>query len=53
MGGYDLEGILNHIEDTTALVWLCNLNNPTGTYFSHDELHHFLEPCSKSHFCSY
>jgi len=42
-GGYDLEGILNHIEDTTALVWLCNPNNPTGTYFSHDELHHFLE----------
>ncbi|MDN8847960.1 aminotransferase class I/II-fold pyridoxal phosphate-dependent enzyme, partial [Staphylococcus aureus] len=24
-------------------VWLCNPNNPTGTYFSHDELQRFLE----------
>ena len=25
------------------LVWLCNPNNPTGTYFNHDELESFLE----------
>jgi hypothetical protein len=25
------------------ILWLCNPNNPTGTYFSHDELESFLE----------
>ena len=24
-------------------MWLCNPNNPTGTYFNHDELESFLE----------
>ncbi|WP_436964646.1 histidinol-phosphate transaminase [Staphylococcus xylosus] len=42
-GHFDLEGILAEIDKDTKLVWLCNPNNPTGTYFSHDELQRFLE----------
>ncbi|RIP35941.1 histidinol-phosphate transaminase [Staphylococcus gallinarum] len=42
-GYFDLEGILNEIDDETKLVWLCNPNNPTGTYFTHEELKGFLE----------
>ena len=41
-GGFDLEGILQSIDDNTALVWLCNPNNPTGTYFDHETLNDFL-----------
>lgn len=41
--GFDLEEILKQVDNDTALVWLCNPNNPTGTYFSHAELEHFLE----------
>lgn len=41
-GCFDLEGILAEIDDDTKLVWLCNPNNPTGTYFTHEELQHFL-----------
>ncbi|WP_436855074.1 histidinol-phosphate transaminase [Staphylococcus caeli] len=42
-GGFDLEGILSEIDNDTKLVWLCNPNNPTGTYFTHEELSNFLE----------
>lgn len=42
-GSFDLEGILQSIDDQTALVWLCNPNNPTGTYFDHESLKQFLE----------
>ena len=42
-GGFDLEGILQSIDDHTALVWLCNPNNPTGTYFDQETLNDFLE----------
>lgn len=42
-GGFDLENIIKEVDEETALVWLCNPNNPTGTYFNHDELEHFLE----------
>lgn len=41
-GGFDLEGILKVIDEDTALVWLCNPNNPTGTYFNHEALDSFL-----------
>lgn len=41
-GGFDLEGILKAIDEDTALVWLCNPNNPTGTYFNHEALDSFL-----------
>lgn len=41
-GGFDLEGILKAFDEDTALVWLCNPNNPTGTYFNHEALDSFL-----------
>ncbi|CCE58524.1 histidinol-phosphate aminotransferase [Staphylococcus argenteus] len=41
-GGFDLEGILKAIDEDTALVWLCNPNNPIGTYFNHEALDSFL-----------
>lgn len=41
-GGFNLEGILSEVDEQTALVWLCNPNNPTGTYFTHEKLHDFL-----------
>lgn len=40
-GGFDLENIIKEVDEETALVWLCNPNNPTGTYFNHDELESF------------
>ena len=42
-GGFDLDGMLQQIDNKTSLIWLCNPNNPTGTYFSHDELFNFLK----------
>ena len=41
MVGFDLENIIKEVDEETALVWLCNPNNPTGTYFNHDELESF------------
>lgn len=41
-GGFDLDGILKEVNDDTSLVWLCNPNNPTGTYFNHESLDSFL-----------
>ena len=42
-GHFDLDGILAQIDNETKLVWLCNPNNPTGTYFTHEALTHFLQ----------
>ncbi|WP_256089148.1 aminotransferase class I/II-fold pyridoxal phosphate-dependent enzyme, partial [Staphylococcus aureus] len=41
-GGFDLEGVLNVVNDDTSLVWLCTPNNPTGTYFNHESFDSFL-----------
>jgi histidinol-phosphate aminotransferase len=38
----DLEHLLEHCDSKTRAVFLANPNNPTGTIFSHDELHTFL-----------
>ena len=38
-----IDGMLQQIDNKTSLIWLCNPNNPTGTYFSHDELFNFLK----------
>lgn len=45
-GGFDLEGILKEVNEDTSLVWLCNPNNPTGTYFNHESLDSFLSQVS-------
>jgi len=46
-GRYNLEGILEAVDENTAMVFLCNPNNPTGTYFSHTELEDFLTELSE------
>ncbi len=34
----DLEAVKAAAGEKTKLIWLCNPNNPTGTFFTHDEL---------------
>lgn len=43
---YDLEGFKQVITPQTRLVWLCNPNNPTGSFFTRDELLDLLEHVS-------
>lgn len=31
-GVYDLDGMLNVIDDNMMIVWVCNLNNLIGNY---------------------
>jgi len=38
----DFDKLKEHIEDATRIIFLSNPNNPTGTYFSEDELVDFL-----------
>jgi histidinol-phosphate aminotransferase len=38
-----LEELAERITASTGLVWLCNPNNPTGTYFTASELRRFLD----------
>jgi len=40
--GHDLEAIAAAVEDGTRLVYVCNPNNPTGTWFGGDALRAFL-----------
>ena len=40
---HDLEAMLAAIDETTRIVWICNPNNPTGTYVSEQDLIRFLE----------
>lgn len=42
-GEHDLDGMLEAIDESTSVVWVCNPNNPTGTYISEDRLVSFLE----------
>ncbi|WP_048748773.1 histidinol-phosphate transaminase [Paenibacillus sp. P22] len=39
----DLDEIARRISPSTGLVWLCNPNNPTGSYFTDSELRLFLD----------
>ncbi|PJE79590.1 Histidinol-phosphate aminotransferase [invertebrate metagenome] len=41
--GHDLEIMTTFICPQTRLIFLANPNNPTGTYFSHDDLKRFME----------
>lgn len=38
----DLKGMLAAITPATAMVWLCNPNNPTGTYVTHQAIDNFM-----------
>ncbi len=40
---FDDEGILKRIDDRTRVIFICNPNNPTGTYWSETRLRRFLE----------
>lgn len=39
----DLEGILSSITRDTSIVYICNPNNPTGSYLTKEEVEYFLE----------
>lgn len=41
-GNHDLDGFVRAIDDSTAVIWVCNPNNPTGTYIAGDVLESFL-----------
>lgn len=41
-GKHDLESMLQMIDASTRIVWVCNPNNPTGTYIPHDLLVSFI-----------
>jgi histidinol-phosphate aminotransferase len=40
---FDLNGILNAINEKTKLIYLCNPNNPTGTIFTKKEFDEFYK----------
>lgn len=41
-GEHNLDGMLEAIDENTAIVWVCSPNNPTGTYISEDKLLRFI-----------
>ena len=40
---FDDEGMLKQIDDRTKILFICNPNNPTGTYWDEDRLRSFLD----------
>jgi histidinol-phosphate aminotransferase len=38
----DLDAVYERVNQKTRVVWLCNPNNPTGTYFNKYDLENFL-----------
>lgn len=42
-GRFDGPAMLGRIDDATKVIFLCNPNNPTGTYWSRDTLAAFLD----------
>jgi histidinol-phosphate aminotransferase len=42
-GTHDLAQMKAQINEKTKIVWICNPNNPSGTYVGHDEIVAFLE----------
>jgi histidinol-phosphate aminotransferase len=41
-GVHDLDGMLAQIDENTRIVWVCNPNNPSGTYVSEEKFKQFL-----------
>ena len=41
--GFDDDGLLGQIDEKTKIVFLCNPNNPTGTFWPQDQLIRFLD----------
>lgn len=42
-GIHNLDGMLEQIDNFTKIVWICNPNNPTGTYVNQEKLEVFLQ----------
>ncbi|GIN21095.1 MAG TPA: histidinol-phosphate transaminase [Bacillus bacterium] len=42
-GRHDLQAMAKEVDDDTKVVWICNPNNPTGTYVNDKELGQFLQ----------
>jgi histidinol-phosphate aminotransferase len=42
-GHFNLDEMASTIDNETKIVWICNPNNPTGTYVSEKELMNFLQ----------
>lgn len=47
-GCFDLQSMAEAITDNTNIIWICNPNNPTGTYVSETELREFLNKVPQS-----
>ncbi len=41
-GTHDLDGMASKIDGNTRVIWICNPNNPTGTYVGKKDLEQFL-----------
>ncbi len=41
--GFDDEGMLSQIDDRTKILFVCNPNNPTGTYWDEARMRRFLD----------
>lgn len=48
---YDLDAMLAAVTDRTRLVYVCNPNNPTGTYVDRDSLLDFVEQLPEHVLC--
>jgi len=46
----DLDKMLAAVNPETRMVYICNPNNPTGTYLDHAKLQAFVKECSKKCF---
>ncbi|MEN1937938.1 histidinol-phosphate transaminase [Paenibacillus sp. 102] len=41
-GSYDLDEISVAVDEKTKIIWICNPNNPTGTYIDEQQLNEFI-----------
>ncbi len=41
--GFDAEAMLNAIDKRTKILFICNPNNPTGTYWNREQLINFMD----------
>ncbi|MHC5253079.1 histidinol-phosphate transaminase [Listeria kieliensis] len=46
-GAHDLEKMFEQIDENTAVVWICNPNNPTGNFLDLDAVEAFLKRVPK------
>ncbi|WP_301108906.1 histidinol-phosphate transaminase [Sporosarcina sp.] len=47
-GDHDLEGFLRAADEDTAIIWVCNPNNPTGNLLSSKAVKDFLDRAPKT-----